>query len=130
MGYIRVKARIWNVENPSISRHVEFLVDTGAIYSVLPSSLLKELGVEPIGRRKFKLANNQVIERDVGIIGIEVEGIKTHTTVVFGDEGVYLLGVVTLEELGLEVDPIKGKLRAMELLLMLSSSPETLIIKR
>ena len=130
MGYIRVKARIWNVENPSISRHVEFLVDTGAIYSVLPSSLLKELGVEPIGRRKFKLANNQVIERDVGIIGIEVEGIKTHTTVIFGDEGVYLLGVVTLEELGLEVDPIKGKLRAMELLLMLSSSPETLIIKR
>jgi len=130
LGYIRVKARIWNVENPSISRHVEFLVDTGAIYSVLPSSLLKELGVEPIGRRKFKLANNQVIERDVGIIGIEVEGIKTHTTVIFGDEGVYLLGVVTLEELGLEVDPIKGKLRAMELLLMLSSSPETLIIKR
>ncbi len=113
------------MENPSISRHVEFLVDTGAIYTVLPSSLLKELRVKPIGKRKFRLANNQVIERDVGIVGIEVEDIKTHTTVVFGDEGVYLLGVVTLEELGLEVDPIKGKLRAMELLLMLSSSLET-----
>ena len=118
MGYIRVKARVWNVENPAISREVEFLTDTGAIYTVLPSSLLRELNVKPIGRRKFRLANNQVIERDVGILGIEVKGIKTHTITVFGDEGVYLLGVVTLEELGLEVDPVRGELRPMELLLM------------
>ncbi len=121
---MRVRARIWNVENPSITRDVELLVDTGAVYTVLPSSLLRELGVRPIGRRKFRLANNQVIERDVGVIGIEVEGIKAHTTVVFGDEGVYLLGVVALEELGLEVDPIKGKLKAMELLLMPIHSQE------
>jgi len=44
--------------------------------------------------------------------------------VVFGDEGVYLLGVVTLEELGLEVDPVKGELRPMELLLM-QATPST-----
>ena len=54
----------------------------------------------------------------MGIIGIEIKGIKTHTIAVFGDIGIYLLGVVTLEELGLEVDPIKGELRPMELLLM------------
>ncbi len=118
MGYVRVRARIWNVDDPSISREVELLADTGAIYTVLPASLLKELKVKPIGKRKFRLANNQVIERDVGLIGVEIKGIKTHTTVVFGDENVYLLGVVTLEELGLEVDPVKGELRPMELLLM------------
>ena len=118
MGYIRVKARVWNVQDPSITREVELLADTGAVYTVLPSSLLREMKVEPIGRRKFRLANNQVIERDVGIVGIEIKGIKTHTTAVFGDEGVYLLGVVTLEELGLEVDPVKGELKPMELLLM------------
>ena len=77
--------------------------------------------VRPIGKRRFRLANNQVIERDVGIVGIEVKDIKTHTVVVFGDEGVYLgvylLGVVTLEELGLEIDPVSKELRPMELIL-------------
>ena len=118
MRYIKVKAKVWNVESPTISKEVELLADTGAVYTVLPSSLLKELKVKPIGRRRFRLANNQIIERDVGIIGIEIKGIKTHTIAVFGDEGIYLLGVVTLEELGLEVDPIRGELRPMELLLM------------
>jgi len=118
LGYIKVKAKVWNVESPTISKEVELLADTGAVYTVLPSSLLKELKVKPIGKRRFKLANNQIIERDVGIVGIEIKGIKTHTIAVFGDEGIYLLGVVTLEELGLEVDPIRGELRPMELLLM------------
>jgi len=118
LGYIRVKARVWNVGNPLASREVELLTDTGAVYTVLPSSLLKELGVEPVGRRRFRLANNQVVERDVGVVGIEVKGIRVHTVAIFGDEGVYLLGVVTLKELGLEVDPVKGELRPMELLLM------------
>jgi len=118
LGYIKVKAKVWNVESPTISKEVELLADTGAVYTVLPSSLLKELKVKPIDKRRFKLANNQIIERDVGIVGIEIKGIKTHTIAVFGDEGIYLLGVVTLEELGLEVDPIRGELRPMELLLM------------
>jgi len=118
VGYVRVRARIWNIENPSISREVELLADTGAIYTVLPTNLMKELGVKPISKRRFRLANNQVIERDVGLIGIEIKGVKTYTTVVFGDENIYLLGVVTLEELGLEVDPVKGELKPMELLLM------------
>ncbi|MCD6096244.1 MAG: aspartyl protease family protein, partial [Thermoprotei archaeon] len=96
MGYIKVKAKVWNVESPTISKEVELLADTGAVYTVLPSSLLKELKVKPIGKRRFKLANNQIIERDVGIVGIEIKGIKTHTIAVFGDEGIYLLGVVTL----------------------------------
>jgi predicted aspartyl protease len=83
---------------------------------------LEEMGVESIGKRKFKLANNQVVERDVGIIGIEIQGIRAHTLAVFGDEGIYLLGATTLEELGLEVDPVKRELRPMELLLMLKQA--------
>ncbi len=115
---MRVRARVWNVEDSSRCREVELLADTGAVYTVLPTSLLRELGVKPTGRRRFRLANNQVIERDIGIIGIEIQGIKTHTIAVFGDENIYLLGAVTLEELGLEIDPIKGELKPMELLLM------------
>lgn len=118
MNFVRVRARVWNIENPKLSRELELLADTGAIYTVLPSSLLEELSIRAIGRRKFKLANNEVIERDIGLIGIEVEDRFTYTIVVFGEEDVYLLGVTTLEELGLEVDPVKGVLVPMELLLM------------
>lgn len=46
MRYIKVKARVWNVENPAtISKKVELLTNTRAVYMILPSSLLKELKV-------------------------------------------------------------------------------------
>ena len=118
MGYMWVDARIWNIEEPSREKRLKLLADTGAIYTVIPSKILEELGVEVIGRRRFRLANNQVIVRDIGLIGIEVKGIKTYTQAVFGDDNVYLLGVVTLEELGFEIDSVTGDLKPMELLLM------------
>jgi predicted aspartyl protease len=122
VGFVRVKAKVWNVEKPESAREVLLLADTGAIYTVLPRSLLEEMGVKSIGKRKFKLADNRVVERDAGIVGIEVQGVRAHTIAVFGDEGVYLLGVTTLEELGLEVDPVKGELRPMEPLPMLKQA--------
>jgi predicted aspartyl protease len=122
VGFVRVKAKVWNVEKPESAREVLLLADTGAIYTVLPRSLLEEMGVKSVGKRKFKLADNRVVERDAGIVGIEVQGVRAHTIAVFGDEGVYLLGVTTLEELGLEVDPAKGELRPMEPLPMLKQA--------
>jgi len=122
LGFVRVKAKIWNIESLENVKEVTLLADTGDIYTVLPGSLLKSLGVKSIGKRKFRLANNQVLEKEIGIIGIEVNGVKTYTIAVFGDENVYLLGAVTLEELGLEVDPVKGELKPLELLLMTVSN--------
>jgi len=74
------------------------------------------MGVSSIGGRRFRLAKNKVVEGDAGIIGFEVQGAEVLALAVFG--GVHLLRVTTLEELGLEVDPVKGELRPMELLLM------------
>ena len=105
MDYVKVKTKIWNVKNPKLAKKLELLADPEAVYTVLPKSLLKELKVE-------------VVEKEVGIIGVEVNGLITHTLTVFGDENIFLLGVVTLEELGLQVDPVKGELKPLELLLM------------
>jgi len=55
-------------------------------------------------------------------VGIEVQGVEAYTMAIFSGEDVYLLGVVTLEGLSLEVDPVRGVLRPMELILMRSSS--------
>jgi len=44
MGFVRVRVKIWNIENPGVVREVELLADTGAIYTVLPRSLLVDMG--------------------------------------------------------------------------------------
>jgi len=52
-------------------------------------------------------------------VGIEVEGYYAGATpVVFGNEGIYLLGSVTMEELGPAPDSVKERLKSTEVLLM------------
>ncbi len=118
MGYVRVKVRVSNVERLEKSKEVELIADT-AIYTIVKRKTLEELEIKPIGRRRFKLANGDVIERDIGICRIDIGDVFTHSIVVFGEEkDAELLGVTTLEELGLQVDPVTGELKQMDLLLL------------
>ena len=48
------------------SREIEAIVDTGAAYTTLPSSLLRDIGVEPVGQRRFLLADGRRIQMDYG----------------------------------------------------------------
>lgn len=119
MGYVRVKGKVSNIRDTSKETEVQFVVDTGAMWTVIPSRILEGLQIKPRGETKFKLANGQVSNFPIGDAYIEVEGITRATTVVFGsEEAPALLGVTTLEQLGLEVDPITGKLKPMELMLL------------
>jgi Predicted aspartyl protease len=120
MGTFTVRATIWNPVNPGNKVELELIVDTGATYTVIPAVLLRQLGVNPIRTIRLRLADNSVIERPLGEVGIEVEGYRASATpVVFGSEGVSLLGSVTMEQLGLAPDPVLKKLRPTEALLML-----------
>jgi predicted aspartyl protease len=119
MGVFKVSARVWNVSDSSKLNVVELLVDTGATYTALPASVLNSLKVTPARIARLKLAGGRVVERPVGEVGIEIEGHRASATpVVFGDEGVYLLGSVTLEQLGLAPDPVSKSLKPTEALLM------------
>ena len=115
----RVKARVWNPADSAKQSTVEFLVDSGSTYSVMPSNILNRLTITPIRTVKLRLADNRLIEKPLGEIGIELEGYRVSATpVVFGEEGIYLLGSVTMEQLGLAPDPIEKKLKPVEALLM------------
>jgi predicted aspartyl protease len=119
MGVFTVKVTVWNPRKPEIKIDLELLVDSGATYTVLPANVLKTLEIEPIRLIRLRLADNRVIENPFGEIGIEIEGYKASATpVVFGDEGIYLLGSVTMEQLGLMPDPVHKKLKPTEALLM------------
>jgi clan AA aspartic protease len=93
-------------------------VDTGAAYTWIPRAVLEELGIPPTFRRRFRLANGSEIERDCAQATVRVNGSALITVCVFGDEGSEpLLGAVTLEEMGLGVDPLNQRLVPVTLLL-------------
>lgn len=119
MGFVIAKVMVLNPTDDSKSTEVECLVDTGAIYSLLPRNLLEEIGIEPEWERKFRQASGREITRRVGEARFRYDDYEGTSPVVFGREGDRpLLGVVTLEVLGLEVDPISGELRPTTLLLL------------
>lgn len=103
---------------PRARKHarVRCIVDTGADHSVLPRELLRDLGVRPHRRESFTLADGTTIEREIGRVFLELHDVAEYTPVIFGEAGdATLLGVLTLEELGFGVDPIRRELIPLRL---------------
>ena len=116
MGLTDVTVIVSNPADPSRAHTLEFLVDSGAIYSVVPRPILDEIGVVPVGVERFKLADLTRIQREVGNAFFTFQGKTRSSPVMFGEEGdATLLGVLTLEALGLVLDPVRQELRPMEL---------------
>jgi aspartyl protease family protein len=102
----------------SQSRELDAWVDTGAAYTWIPRPVLEDLGITPAFRRRFQLADGSHIERDCAQVAVGIDGSRLITVCVFGDEGSDpLLGAVTLEEMGLGVDPLNQRLVPVTLLL-------------
>ena len=91
------------VSGPTNERvRVEFLIDSGAQYTLLPHDVWTKLGLRPKRRMRFQMADMTFIERDISECHIELAEGEGHTPVILGEPGdAALLGVITLEELGL-----------------------------
>jgi clan AA aspartic protease len=101
------------------SRTVEAQVDTGASHSVLAEEVLEELGVQRLWKAPFQLADDRVVEYDVGQALLRLGSRELATVVVFGEPGSgALLGATTLEIFNLGVDPIRKRLIPIRGLLM------------
>lgn len=118
MGITFLKVKVVNPERPKNSRVCEFLVDSGTVYSVVPQSILKKLGIKPTSSQEFILANGEVIKKAVGNAYFEYLDKIRAAPVIFGDEGVFLLGATTIEALGMILDPIRRELKPLPMLLM------------
>jgi clan AA aspartic protease len=118
MRYFRVRGFIANPLNRDLKTELEFIVDTGAIYTVIPKGVAERLRLKKLGKRKFKTANGSVVEYPVSEAHITIGGEGVTSIVAIADEGTpILLGVTTLELLGLQVDPVSGKLVPLELMI-------------
>ncbi len=100
------------------ARSVRFLVDSGATYSLLAEEDWQALKLKPKRTEKFELADGTLVERAVSECHISLPQGEAHTPVILGEEDDEpLLGVITLEILGLVLNPFKRTLQPMRMLL-------------
>ena len=90
---------------------VDATVDTGATYTVLPDSLLREqLGLSPEEDMVFTFADGAEKTLPVGQARLRVNDRERMNVVVFGEEGQYLLGATSLQVFGFIADTTNHKL--------------------
>ena len=62
VGLTVLSLEVANPANPEIRQAVDFLVDSGAIYSFVPRDVLVRLGIVPHSQQRFRLADGSSIE--------------------------------------------------------------------
>jgi predicted aspartyl protease len=97
---------------------VNFLVDSGAGYSLLPYQVWLSLGLEPTREESFRLADGTVVTRNLSRCYLILPHGEEYTPVILGEEtdDQALLGCVTLESMGLMLNPFSRTLHPMRLL--------------
>jgi clan AA aspartic protease len=110
VGLVRVDTIIRNPFTGKATT-VKAFIDTGVTYSVVPRRVAEELQLPVIGRRRAATAKG-VAELDECIGIVEVMGRKAYSHILVSDDiDVAPIGAVTLETMGLEVDPATGRLK-------------------
>ena len=118
MGLTTLEIEVGNPANPQATEKLEFLFDSGAIYSVVPAPVLERLGIQPVTSQEFRLADGSKITRKKGIALFKYGERIGGADVIFGEEGdSVLLGAFTLEALGLSLDPLRRDLKPIPMIL-------------
>jgi predicted aspartyl protease len=118
MGLTYVEATVAAGGRRARRRRVRFLVDSGAIYSVLRRADWRALGLKPERELEFVLADGTALRRGVSECVFDLEGRRATSPVVLGEtEDEALLGAVTLETLGLQLNPLTRRLQPMRMVL-------------
>jgi predicted aspartyl protease len=118
MGLTVLRVDVGNVAHPEEMRSIEFSIDSGAIYSVVPAATLDELGIKPFATQDFRLADGRKISRRKGGALFRYQDRVGGADVIFGELGdSNLLGAFTLIALGLALDPLRRELHPLPMML-------------
>jgi len=110
MGYVKVRAKVSDPEQTR-TRELEFLVDTGASYMVIPPAIAEELRLKAIKKTKVTLADKREVDAGYAFAYVSLLGREAPVTALVFDCPMPLLGTFTLQVLGLEVDPGREEVR-------------------
>ncbi|MBI2008568.1 retroviral-like aspartic protease family protein [Candidatus Amesbacteria bacterium] len=118
MGIVNASLKIINPRDTSKIYQGDFLVDTGAKYTVIPKHVWQRLELKPDRHQKFSLADGKIISRPIGSAFIKYRGIKSSSPIILGGpKDDFLLGIVTLENLGLGINPFTRELYQAKLMM-------------
>ncbi len=124
MGLTGLRLGAAHPADPARREAVEFLVDSGAVYSFVPGDALARLGITPHSRQRFRLADGSTIERDRGDALFFYKNQRGAAPVIFGEpEDATLLGAVTLESLGFVLDAVRRDLLPLPMVVGGSLTP-------
>lgn len=94
------------------------------MYSVVPGATLRRLGIKPHSVRTFVLADGTEVTRRIGDAIFLIDGNRGASPVIFGEKGDSVLrATVSLESLGLVLDPIRRVLRPLPMVLGSAVAP-------
>jgi clan AA aspartic protease len=114
MGITKVTVTVRNPANPQQTWEGLFLVDTGAVDSLVPGKFLRQIGMAPKAKRTYELADGSEVKLDITTGELEFMGEIVGSTLIFGDdEAEPILGVTALESVGIEVDPRSQQLKRL-----------------
>ena len=106
MGAIHVPVVVQSLRGRREYR-ADFLLDTGATDCFVPAAALRKIGVQPVGRGAYELADGRVVEYAFGLAQLRFLDQVTAGHVVFApDDAEPLLGLTPLEAVGITVDPV------------------------
>ena len=124
MGTFEIQVRVRNPMGGDYEK-ATMTVDTGASYSKLPASLLAKLGIEREDQTyPVVLADDRIEEYAIGQASFEIAGRARISPVLFGEEGIALLGATSLQALGLIPDTQNHELVDAKLLMVGMRSAE------
>ena len=110
MGTFSVELEVGNPAREEFVA-IQAMVDTGAIYTMLPEDLLDRLGVPRLELDVFELADDNLAEYWIGSAVVRIQGKALPVPVVFArPSNTPLLGATALEILRFLVDPIEKRL--------------------
>jgi len=97
---------------------VTFLVDSGTTYSLIPKETWEAVQLKEKRKMTFILADGTSVERGISEAYLILNEGEGHSPVILGEkEDEALLGVVTLEIMGLVLNPFNRSLHPMRMLM-------------
>ena len=87
------------------------LIDTGATYTVLPEEILEQVGAARIPTEvEIELGNGERVKANAYGVAIKIEEVEAPSISITFEGAQTVIGVETLESIGLKLDPTTSRL--------------------